>query len=95
MKKYKQVENVQILPLDEEESVIMAESDGDIHYVNKIANIIFSLFETPRTKESALLTLCDMFEGDEETIRDEGGSMIDTFCEKGLLTEVPASDYED
>ncbi len=95
MKKFKQAANAQILPLDEEESVIMTASDGDIHYVNKIASIIFSLFENPCAKETALQTLCEMFEGDAETIRGEGGSMIDTFCEKGLLVEVTGSENED
>ena len=87
MPNYKQSPHIQVIPLDDNESVLYDEKSGDMHYINTISRIIFSLFERPQTKEKVVHQLINMFEGEAEQIEKEASEMIDTLYAKRILVD--------
>jgi len=91
--KLKQNPVIQTITLDEKEDVLYDSKSGDMHYINAVSRVIFSLFEKGCTKEEAISALLSMFEGDSQQITKEAGAMIDTLVEKGIL--IPETETAD
>ena len=87
MKKYVKNDKMDYIALDEEETVIHDTESGSIHYIDQISTIILQQMETPITFDALIAALLEMFEGDENEIRNDTTEFLQELLQKNIILE--------
>jgi hypothetical protein len=70
-----------------DEVVLLDISDGEYYNLNDVGARMWRALDESPDVAAAYALLCDLYEVDAETLRNDLGAFIGEFVEKGLLTK--------
>lgn len=92
MKKYIKNKIMEYIELDESETVIHDTESGDIHYIDQVSTIILQQLEKTMSFEELIAALLELFEGDENEIRNDTAEFLTELAQKNIILEVEDED---
>ena len=88
------VKNVEMeyIVLDDAETVIHDTETGNIHYVDQISTVILQQLESPIALNDLFAILLEMFDGNENEIKNDTAEFIKEMVQKKIVLEVSCED---
>lgn len=92
MKKYLKNVEMEYIVLDDAETVIHDTETGNIHYVDQISTVILQQLESPIALNDLFAILLEMFDGNENEIKNDTAEFIKEMVQKKIVLEVSCED---
>ena len=92
MKKYLKNVEMEYIALDDAETVIHDTETGNIHYVDQISTVILQQLESPIALNDLFAMLLEMFDGNENEIKNDTAEFIKEMVQKKIVLEVSCED---
>ena len=92
MKKYLKNVEMEYIVLDDAETVIHDTETGNIHYVDQISTVILQQLESPTALNDLFAILLEMFDGNENEIKNDTAEFIKEMVQKKIVLEVSCED---